>query len=45
MNITTETTTRYKANTQTQNQSRVKNLQKNNADQLKINAGNEITRK
>ena len=45
LNLSTETTTRYKANTQTQNQSGVKNLQKNNADQLKRKAGNEITRK
>lgn len=43
MSKTTKTTTRYKANTQTQKQSRVKNLQKNNTDQLKIKAGNEIT--
>jgi hypothetical protein len=35
MNKTTETTTRYKANTQTHTQSRVKNLQKNKSDQSK----------
>ena len=43
MNMSTENTIRYKANTQRQKQSRVKNLQKNNTDQFKINAGNEMT--
>lgn len=46
MNLSTKTTTRYLSKyTNTKSIPGLKNLQKNNADQLKRKAGNEITRK